>query len=101
MGKYDLSQNDTAIIIQATESGDYTQLEQLGQSAIVYGELSKELTTIKIPIGVAQYHLDIINSFAGMAASFSYLQEMSDNGTQALVGVARCMSPEGKPRCMI
>ncbi len=88
MGKYDLSQNDTAIIVQATETGDYSQLPQLDTTKDAYTALAKELTTIKVPVGVAQYHLDIINSFAGTAASFSYLQQMEDNGTQAIVGVA-------------
>ncbi|MDB5254721.1 MAG: hypothetical protein JWL92_97 [Candidatus Nomurabacteria bacterium] len=88
MGKYNLSQNDTAIIVQATETGDYSQLPQLDATKDTYAALAKELSTIKVPVGVAQYHLDIINSFAGTAASFSYLQQMADNGTQAIVGIA-------------
>jgi hypothetical protein len=88
MAKYDLNQNDTAIIVQATETGDYSQLSQLDASAQVYNSLSSDLAAIKVPVGVAQYHLDIINSFSGVASSFTYLQQMEDNGTQALVGVA-------------
>jgi hypothetical protein len=53
-----------------------------------YVSLAKQLSAIPVPVGVAQYHLDIINSYAGMATSFTYLEQMQNNGTQALVGVA-------------
>lgn len=88
MSKYDLNQSDVTVIVQAAETGDYSQLPQLTQAGQVYSDLAKALSTMKVPVGVAQYHLDLINSFSGIAASFSYLQQMEDNGTQALVGVA-------------
>ncbi len=86
--KTDLNQEDVTIIVNAAETGDYTQLPALTQTGATYLALAKQLNTLAVPIGVAQYHLDIINSFAGMATSFTYLQQMPDNGTQALVGVA-------------
>lgn len=88
LGKYDLNQEDVTVIINATETGDYSQLPQLTDTGNSYIAIAKDLSKISVPIGVAQYHLDIINSLAGMAASFSYLQQMEDNGTQALVGIA-------------
>jgi hypothetical protein len=88
LSKYDLSQNDISIIVNAVETGDYSQLPQLTPIGASYTALAKELSLIPVPIGVAQYHLDIINSFAGINASFSYLSQMEDNGTEALVGVA-------------
>lgn len=86
--KHTLSQNDTSLIIQAAETGDFSQLSQLDAVGKEYEALAKDLTAIKVPVGVAQYHLDIINSFAGVAGSFSYMQQMETNGTQALVGIA-------------
>jgi hypothetical protein len=88
MNKANLNQEDVTIIVAAAETGDYSQLSTLTQTGVAYTALAKQLSTIAVPIGVAQYHLDIINSFAGMATSFTYLQQMPDNGTQALVGVA-------------
>ncbi len=86
--KYNINQGDITIIVQAAETGDYSQLTQLTPMGVAYTTMAKELTAVKVPVGVAQYHLDIINSFAGVATSFGYLQQMEDDGTQALVGVA-------------
>ncbi|MEO5646308.1 MAG: hypothetical protein ABIO57_00870 [Candidatus Paceibacterota bacterium] len=88
INKYNLEQGDITIIVQAAETGDYSQLPQLTPIGDAYTAMAKELVAIKVPVGVAQYHLDMINSFTGVATSFGYLQQMEDNGTQALVGVA-------------
>ena len=88
IGRVDLTQEDLTIIVNATQTGDYSQLPQLAQTGATYIDLAKQLSVIKVPIGVAQYDLDIINSFSGMATSFTYVTQMQDNGTQALVGVA-------------
>jgi hypothetical protein len=84
----DLNQDDITIIINAAQTGDYSELPQLAPIGVTYTTLAKELSAISVPIGVAQYHLDIINSFAGMATSFTYLMQMQDNSTEALVGIA-------------
>jgi hypothetical protein len=88
MSKANVNQEDITIIVSAAETGDYSQLPTLTETGATYTALAKQLSSIAVPIGVAQYHLDIINSFAGMATSFTYLQQMPDNGTQALVGLA-------------
>jgi len=88
MGKVDLSQDDIPIIVQAAQTGDYSQLPQLTPIGQSYVALAKQLSAIPVPVGVAQYHLDIINGLSGMATSFTYLVQMQNNGTQALVGVA-------------
>lgn len=88
MGQYDLSQNDIGVIVNAAETGDYGQLPELAPIGVSYINVAKKLSAISVPVGVAQYHLDIINSFSGMATAFTYLMQMQDNGTQALVGVA-------------
>jgi len=87
MGKYDLTQEDVTIIATAVETGDYSQLSVLAQTQATYVTIAKQLSAMKVPLGVAQYHLDIINSFAGMANSFTYIMQMQNNGTQSLVGV--------------
>lgn len=88
VGKTAPGEQDVPVIVQAAETGDYSQLSLLIPTGITYTALAKQLSGIPVPIGVAQYHLDIINGFAGMATSFTYLQQMQDNSTQALVGVA-------------
>jgi hypothetical protein len=88
VAKANLDQEAITIIINATQTGDYSQLPQLVPIGISYVSLAKQLSAIPVPVGVAQYHLDIINSYAGMATSFTYLEQMQNNGTQALVGVA-------------
>ncbi len=88
IGKYNQDDADITVIINAAETGDYSQLPELTQTGADYTAMAQQISKINVPIGVAQYDLDIINGFAGMAASFPYLQQMSDNGTEALVGVA-------------
>jgi hypothetical protein len=88
IGKTDITGDDIQIIIQAAQTGDYSQLPQLTPIGQSYDALAKQLTAVPVPIGVAEYDLDLINGLSGMATSFSYLTQMSDNGTQALVGIA-------------
>ncbi len=84
----DTSEPDIPTIVQAAETGDYSQLPELLQTGTVYTGIAQKLSVLPTPIGVAQYQLDIINSFAGMSTSFTYLEQMQANSTQAVVGVA-------------
>jgi hypothetical protein len=84
----DSNDQDITIIINAAETGDYSQLPQLTQTGRDYTSIAQQISALSVPYGVTGYDLDIINSFSGMATSFTFLQQMQNNGTQALVGVA-------------
>ncbi len=86
--KYDKGQAELDVIVQAVENGDESGLAELDTTAASYRALAKELIATKTPIGVAPYHLEMTNAVAGVADSFGYIQELSDNGLSALVGVA-------------
>jgi hypothetical protein len=76
------------IIVGALETGDYSSLPKLKDTALIYTKLSKELQNVLVPIGVSDYHLALINGFYGMAQSFNYIVEIEDNGVNALAGIA-------------
>lgn len=85
--KYGDDSAEVDIIVSALETGDYDKLSVLPQKAISYKALSKSLQSIRVPVGVADYHLAIINGLYGIAESFNYLAEMEDNGINALAGI--------------
>lgn len=86
--KYQNSYADIDVLINAIESGDYSKIGKLSDSAETYRKISKELIAVRVPLGVANYHLNIANSIAGIADSFEYIVELEDNGLMSIVGVA-------------
>jgi hypothetical protein len=88
LGAYNLNNQDIAIIINAAQTGDYSKFPDLAKNGDTYNTLAKALSTMSVPVAVESYHLDIVNSYAGMAESFNYLVQVQDNSTQALVGIA-------------
>jgi hypothetical protein len=86
--QYDTGAADINVIITALETGDTSRLPELAQSATSYMKFSKEIGAIPVPVGVAPYHLAIMNSFAGVATSFTYLGQLDNNGVSALTGIA-------------
>ncbi|HWC57691.1 MAG TPA: hypothetical protein VG621_01925 [Candidatus Paceibacterota bacterium] len=88
VSKYNTDTADIGTVIDALQTGDTSGIPALAQSATLYNQFAHDMTTIAVPIGVAQYHLAIMNSFAGIAQSFTYLQQIDDNSIQSLVGVA-------------
>ncbi len=88
ISKYDTNTADINVIITALETGDTSRLPELAKSGSLYMQYSKEISTLPVPVGVASYHLAIMNSFAGIATSFVYLGELDDNGVSALTGIA-------------
>lgn len=86
--KYDKGQAEVDVIVNAVQNGDESGLAELETTSTLYRSLAKELIGLKVPIGVAPYHLTIANSVSGVADSFDYIQQLSDNGLSALVGLA-------------
>jgi hypothetical protein len=86
--KYDENSTSIDALISALESGDLSQLSSLKDTAVTYKNLAKEMSVIAVPIGVAEYHLAIINSIYGMSQSFSYIIQLEDNGVNGLAGIA-------------
>lgn len=86
-GSYKDDSAEIDIIVSVLESGDYSMMPELKKKAIDYKALSKSLQIIKVPVGMADYHLTIINGLYGIAESFNYIAEMEDNGINALSGI--------------
>ncbi|MCC7436720.1 hypothetical protein IT402_02515 [Candidatus Nomurabacteria bacterium] len=88
LSSYDKTLPEIDVFIRSVEAGDYNQLETLDKSIVFYKNLSKKLIKINAPIGVAQYHLDITNSVAGISKSFEKMKVLENNGIMALVGLS-------------
>jgi hypothetical protein len=88
LAKYNKGQADIDVVVQAIEQGDESGLATLDTTRDSYRALAKDLVALKVPIGVAPYHLTIANSMSGIADSFGYIQQLSDNGLSALIGIA-------------
>lgn len=85
---YDETVPEIDIFISSIETGDYSTLEQFDSTISLYATLAKKLSKIAVPVGAAQYHLDITNSIAGLGKSFEKMKLLEDNGVSALVGLS-------------
>jgi hypothetical protein len=88
IGSFDKNTADIDLVIKGLENGDFSHLDELGKSAVIYKDYSKKLLTVTAPIGVTQYHLSLLNSFNGFAESFYYLSKIEDDSMSGLIGVA-------------
>ncbi len=86
--RYDKSLADVDVLLAALETGDYSGLAELTETAKVYKQVAAEVAKIPTPIGVAGYQLDIINGFYGISESFQYLQAFEENSIYGLMGLA-------------
>jgi hypothetical protein len=78
----------TDILVPALETGDFSDLPKLQQTADSYIAFSKSLQALTVPVGIAEQHLALINGFYGMAQSFIYILEIEDNGVNAVAGIS-------------
>lgn len=78
----------TDILVPALETGDFSDLPKLKETAESYKSFSKSLQAITVPIGIEAQHLALANGFYGMAQSFDYILQIEDNGVNALAGIA-------------
>lgn len=76
------------ILVSSLETGDFSRIDDIKKTAALYLDFSKKLQKIPVPIGIAEYHLSLMNGFAGMAKSFDYLLDIEDNGVNALAGIS-------------
>jgi hypothetical protein len=78
----------TDILVPALETGDFSDLPKLKDTAASYIKFTKSLQDITVPVGIASQHLALLNGFYGMAQSFNYILQIEDNGVNALAGIA-------------
>jgi hypothetical protein len=86
--KYGPDDPNIAVFVQAVADGDYSNLDALDAASKQYASVAADLRKLAVPVGVASYHLDIMNGFAGMAKSFVYLKDVETDGLSALSGLA-------------
>lgn len=86
--EYDATLPEIDIFIQSIENSDYSQVDTVTPAIQQYKKISKTLAGIPVPIGIAEYHLLLINSIAGISRGLEKMQGIEDNGINALVGLA-------------
>ncbi len=78
----------TDVLVPALETGDFSEVSKLKETAASYIAFSKSLQALTVPTGIIEQHLAMINGFYGMADSFQYILEIEDNGVNAVAGIA-------------
>lgn len=86
--KIDITAPGIEIVIEGVTSGDYSQLPLLSEGITAYATAAQELKKVIVPIGLAQFHLDMINGLAGMAEGFVYLKNLESSSFGGLSGIA-------------
>ncbi len=88
LSSYNTTLPEIDVFITTIQTGDYSALDGFDKTISFYSGLAKKLSKIAVPVGVAQYHLDITNSVAGIGTSFEKMKLLEDNGINALVGLS-------------
>ncbi len=86
--KHSASVSELDIIVRALETGEMSAISTLEPIEKEYEQYAKELTALSVPIGLQRDHLEIINSIYGLSVALRYTAELSDNGANALAGIA-------------
>lgn len=76
------------IFTKGLETGDFSDFSKLQEIAISYKNLSKKLLLVRVPVGVASYHLQIVNSINGYSRAIEKMMLLEENSIIALVGFA-------------
>jgi hypothetical protein len=85
---YDESTQDIEIFLGGIETGNYAQLTNLDNVINQYQQITQKLLSIVVPIGVAEYHLQILNGIDGFSRAFYKMKTFEDNSIVGLVGFA-------------
>ncbi len=86
--KHANSASEIDILVTALESGDFSGIERLEPIIEEYTRYARELVSLPVPVGLQRQHLEITNSIHGFSVALRYMTELSDNGANALAGVA-------------
>lgn len=86
LNKYPEDQS-SLIIVSVIESGDITQLKALEEYSIQYKQILSELEKLEAPLGIAQEHIDILNSIYGLSEAFKYLSDIENDAVRAINGI--------------
>ncbi len=87
LSAYDSNTADINVIVQALQTGDFSNVGQLSATAVTYRGFADKISRLTVPIGAAQFQLDIMNGFYGIADSFQYLVQIQDDGISGLSGI--------------
>ncbi len=86
--KNEIDSVEIETFIQGVETGDYSRFSEFTKTASYYRDLSKKLVSMRVPVGVAIYHLQIVNGIFGHSKAFEKMMLLEDNSIVALVGLA-------------
>ena len=81
------SENEITIIVQATEQGNTQNIALLGPIGKQYLALAKDISTIPVPVGVARYHLALLNDINGIGRSLIETKTIADDPVAAVSSI--------------
>ena len=84
---YNTNTADINVVVQALQTGDFSNLSTLTAAATTYRVFADRISKLTVPIGVAQFQLDMMNGLYGMADSFQYLVVIQDDSIDGLSGI--------------
>jgi hypothetical protein len=87
VASFDQSSADMNTVINSLEAGDFSAIGQLDTTQTQYRQVAGQLAALRVPLGVAGYHLSIINGLYGMSDAFGYLKQIDDNAVQGITGI--------------
>ena len=87
LDKYNPNTADINVVVQALQTGDFSNLGELVDAAAVYRTFAQSISHVPVPISAASMQLDIMNGFYGMADSFQYLLGIENDSIQGLSGI--------------
>lgn len=88
LGSVNGGQDELHIIVRALETGDISAVGELGPIAVSYKNLAESVRAVPVPIGIAEYHLALMNALYGIADSFTLIAQFETDGIVGLSGVS-------------
>ncbi len=79
--------NPLAIVNDAFRNGDGSELGELNAMAKTYRAVAKDLFALRTPINIAQSHLELVNTYNGMADAVEKMRKMQEDPLSGIVGI--------------
>ncbi|HSE57012.1 MAG TPA: hypothetical protein VLB02_02930, partial [Candidatus Paceibacterota bacterium] len=86
--KYSTIGTELTPIAAAADTGVIEDPEGLRTIAVAYQSLAQKIAAVRAPIGVAAYHLAIINELDHIGKSIELILALEDGGINAMIGAS-------------
>ena len=88
LAAYKNMDSETSIIISSFENVNSLELEKLNPIALAYKNLSEQFAKMRVPVGIAEEHLGIINSLHRIAIALRLIANMESDAIKGAAGAS-------------